>query len=107
MSSGGSALPPPTRRLFPDAGSIDSLDPEAHAPYLLGRLLEDGDCRDLAWLVRTYGRERLVAWVQERGARQLSHRSRVFWHRVLDLGDPGSDGEAARDAEVRGALWPL
>jgi len=108
MSSRGTALPAPTRRLFPEAGSNDSLDLEIHAPYVLGRLLEDGDRRDLAWLVRTYGRERLVAWLQERGSRQLSHRSRVFWHLVLDLGAPANtnsntDGNAA----VRDALWPL
>jgi hypothetical protein len=55
--------------------------------------LEDGDRRDLAWLFGAYGRERLSAWLRERGDRQLSRRSHAFWRVILDV-----DGDAARDA---------
>jgi len=82
---------------------------------VIGRLLEDGDRDDLAWLFRSYGRERLTAWLRQRGARQLSRRSRAFWRVILepeasDAGPSSSDIAAdttAEDSDIFGALWPL
>jgi len=92
------SLPAAARRLFSDHG--DTLDLDTHAPYVIGRLLEDGDREDLAWLFGTYGRERLAAWLRRRGARQLSRRSRAFWRLILD--EPTTE-----DSDIFGALWPL
>lgn len=109
------SLPAASRRLFPEvvlaeagAGEAarggEALDPQAHAPFVIGRLLEDGDGDDLAWLVRTYGRERLAAWLRTRGRRQLSRRSRAFWQILLDTetgpAEPDDIGPARE-------LWPL
>lgn len=102
-------LPEAALRLFPDlvapeAGStLDAggpPDPEAHAPFVIGRLLEDGDGEDLRWLVRRYGEERLAAWLCRRGGRRLSRRSRRFWELVLDR-------EAGPEAPAAGEIWPL
>lgn len=103
------SLPAATRRLFPESGGLpgdfpsDLLDLQDHAPFVIGRLLEDGDRKDLAWLFRTYGSERIAAWLRERGARQLSQRSRAFWHMILD--EPGEP--AAENSDIFRALWPL
>ena len=71
---------------------------EEHAPWLIARLLEDGDSRDLRWLLTHIDREQVRRWVIERGARQLSGRSLAFWRLVLDVEAVG---------EPRGeALWP-
>lgn len=110
------SLPAASRRLFPElvllpedgegeeAREGEALDPQAHAPFVIGRLLEDGDGADLAWLVRTYGRERLAAWLRTRGRRQLSRRSQAFWQILLETEagptEPDSTGLAHE-------LWPL
>jgi hypothetical protein len=117
-------LPDVTLRLFPDAaepgagepgaghpGAGDPLDPRAHAPHVIARVLEDGDRRDLAWLFGAYGRERLSAWLRKRGERQLSRRSRAFWRVILDAdGDAGGDaggGPGPRISRRSPELWPL
>jgi hypothetical protein len=89
-------LPEETRRLFP--GYADS-DLEA-SPFLICRLLEDGDSHDLAWLCRTFPEAELALWLEARGGRQLSVRSRAFWEVVLN--------RQAGDKDLsRSALWPL
>jgi hypothetical protein len=89
-------LPEETRRLFPGYS-----EPElAASPFLIGRLLEDGDSHDLAWLCRTFPEPELALWLEARGGRQLSVRSRAFWEVVLDR-------QAENQALSRSALWPL
>ena len=75
----------------------ETIDVERHTPWLVAGLLEEGDSRDLRWLLETVGREPLENWVAARGARQLSGRSLAFWRLVLDVESVG---------EPRGeALW--
>lgn len=84
-------------RLFP--GSDESgLEPAS--PHVIARLLEDGDGRDLAWLTSAVPEERLGAWLERHGGRQLSRRSRAFWEVVL--GRP-----AGPRPDTWSDLWPL
>ncbi|MES1243563.1 MAG: hypothetical protein ABUT39_18290 [Acidobacteriota bacterium] len=89
-------LPEETRRLFPGYAEADL----GASPLLIGRLLEDGDSHDLAWLCRTVPEAELALWLEARGGRQLSVRSRAFWEVVLGR-------EAGPVAESGSALWPL
>ena len=93
-------LPEETRRLFPGLLSGDMEADVAASSFLIGRLLEDGDSHDLAWLCRTLPEAELALWLEARGGRQLSVRSRAFWEVVLDR-SPGPE------AASRSALWPL
>jgi hypothetical protein len=77
-----------------------ALDDPAHRPFLIARLLEDGDGADLRWLLAEVGEAALGAWLERHGGRQLSRRSRVFWERVLARDAPAPPAAAA-------ALWPL
>jgi len=91
------SLPAGTRRLFPghgDLGGATSTD------FLIGRLLEDGDGADLTWLFATLGETRVGRWFRQRGGRQLSRRSRLFWGRVLEV-------DSGTNVEIGGELWPL
>ena len=88
-------LPEETRRLFSGYAEADL----QASPFLIGRLLEDGDSHDLAWLCRTFPEPELALWLEARGGRQLSVRSRAFWEVVLD--------RQAGDEASRSALWPL
>jgi hypothetical protein len=71
------------------------------ASLVVGRLLEDGDGADLAWLCATVPEADLANWLGRHGARKLSRRSRSFWEIVL--GRPA--GPAVTD--TRTDLWPL
>jgi hypothetical protein len=105
LTSVSGATPPPlaaTTRLFPDPVTradgphpVDGLEP---TPFVIGRLLEDGDSTDLVWLVGAAGEEALAGWLSARGRRQLSRRSRAFWS-VL-LAEPHTD-------PTDDLLWPL
>lgn len=90
-------LPPATRRLFPSHRAEDLLRGTGRG-LLVGRLLEEGDRRDLAWLTAEIGEQTLADWVERRGRRQLSRRSLAFWSRLLDTprAEPPDD-----------PLWPL
>ena len=123
-------LPPAARRLFGDPGAAapgaaargavapgaasggavadaeaPRLDAAAPDPYVLARLLEDGDRADLTWLCRQVSAADLAAWIERHGARRLSRRSLAFWAVTLDRADllPERRPELARRRE----LWPL
>ena len=87
-------------RLFPGLDE-NSLDPAS--PQVIARLFEDGDARDLAWLTAAVSEERLGAWLERHGGRQLSRRSRAFWEAVL--GRPA--GPRPPLDHIGSALWPL
>lgn len=91
--AGDARLPAATRRLFPHHRLEDL---ESGGDLLVGRLLEDGDSHDLAWLSARVGRELLVRWLRRRGGRQLSRRSRAFWSLVLEA-EPGAGGELSEE----------
>lgn len=89
-------LPKSTLRLFPSY-EPHLFERTESRPFVVGRLLEEGDRHDLAWLASEVDESELVRWVEERGARQLSRRSLSFWSRLLRI---------ATD-DVDAALWPL
>jgi hypothetical protein len=67
----------------------ETIDTEAHAPFVLERVLEYGSLGDVRWALGTYGAERLKAFLRERGVRTLSRKTLSFW--TLQL---GLEGEA-------------
>jgi hypothetical protein len=96
----GERIPAHALRLFP--GHDESgLDPSS--PHVIGRLFEDGDARDLAWLTAVVPEERLTAWLERHGSRQLSRRSRAFWEVVLGR----AAGPSHPQDHLGSALWPL
>ncbi len=99
-------LPAATLRLFDGYPKDQLVAPEARE-FVIGRLLEEGDRRDLAWLGAEVGQARLRTWVEQRGERQLSRRSRLFWQRVFGLAKPEEAEVAASEKPPREALWPL
>ena len=90
-------IPPETRRLFPGYADADLAE---GLPFLIARLLEDGDEADLRWLTGNVPETDLAAWLEQRGGRQLSVRSRAFWETVLDR-------RAGGEVPARKDLWPL
>jgi len=87
------------RRLFAHYDDVAQL-PRSAAPFVIAKLLEEGDSRDLRWLIGMCPENELGDWLDRHGARQLSRRSRSFWKVILDRAvstTPSSGDE----------LWPL
>ncbi len=104
-------IPGAALRLFPGYAAADLEAPDAR-PFLLSRLLEDGDGADLRQLFAAVpemsempetseiSEAGAAAWLAAHGGRQLSVRSRAFWELVLGTpAGPAVPGIAA--------LWPL
>jgi len=92
-------LPTSSHRLFAHYPDPQRL-PDTAAEFVMARLCEEGDTRDLQWLTTRYPEHQLADWLQTKGARQLSRRSRSFWEIVLDR-------SVSRSTRRRGELWPL
>lgn len=84
------------------APQLDAADPD---PYVMARLLEDGDRADLAWLCRQVPAGALAAWIERHGARRLSRRSLSFW--AVTLARPDLLPERLPELGRRRELWPL
>ena len=91
--------PVTVQRLLGHYGDFEHLLAETPG-FVIGQVLEEGCGQDLVWLTRVFPEDQIVAWLQSRGPRQLSRRSRLFWERVLSyaIGDP---------PKINNELWPL
>ena len=92
-------IPDDTLRLFGHYDQSARLL-EAAPDFVIGRVLEDGDSRDLNWLFNHFGAGEISDWLERYGSRQLSRRNRSFWSLILE--QPVPDPPAIHDQ-----LWPL
>ena len=95
------SLPKSTERLLAHYGEGKVGLPE-HKVFLIGRLLEEGDTRDLRWLTENVSEKELSGWLKARGGRRLSRRSLAFWATVM--GEVGAISDRLPGTED---LWPL
>lgn len=63
----------------------ESIDPEAHAPFILERVLEYGTLEAVRWALQSYGVERVKGFLRGRGVRTLSRKTLSFWASLLGL----------------------
>ena len=77
-------IPPEFHHVFWDC-QPDRLDPEAHAPFILERLLEYGSLASVRWAMEAYGSERIKGFLLDRGRRTLSRKTLAFWTLILGL----------------------
>ncbi len=63
----------------------DALDTEAHAPFILERVLEYGSLTAVRWALETYGGPRIERFLRERGVRTLSRKTLSLWTVLLGL----------------------
>jgi len=95
------SLPSSTGRLFAHYGDGE-LEFHEHKAFLVGRLFEEGDTRDLRWLNENVTERELSVWLRTYGARRLSKRSLGFWATLLR-----EDEALARRPPETEELWPL
>lgn len=58
---------------------------EAHAPFVLERVLEYGSLAAVRWALQVYGTERIKGFLRNRGVRTLSRKTLSFWTLLLNL----------------------
>lgn len=63
----------------------ERLDPKAHAPYVLERVLEYGSLASVRWANEVYGAEQIREFLMTRGRRTLSRKTLAFWILILGL----------------------
>lgn len=64
---------------------LDTLDAEAHASFVLERVLEYGSLEAARWALATYGPGRLREFLRRRGVRVLSRKTLSLWTVLLGL----------------------
>ena len=67
------------------------LDVQRDADAIIATIVEFGRHRDVQWMLRTYGRERVHAFFREVGSPEISDRTIAFWRAVF---------------EAKGEKWP-
>lgn len=82
--------------LFWDAADED-IDFNAHAPYVMERVLEHGNDAQVQWLFKRYSSDAIRAVVE--ASRGLSARSRNYWRMKLNLWIP------QQSVPRRSAIW--
>jgi hypothetical protein len=94
----GSAIPYSLRPAFQEY-RFEDLSPKKDAELIIERVLSVGDRSELRWLLGCYGREVVVDWVRQMGARRLPWRRYNLWCVVFDL-----PCQRFRDEDQR--IWP-
>jgi hypothetical protein len=70
--------------LFHDV-RVEDIDPEAHAPFVIARVLDRGTMLSVSALVRYYGKDRIRRFFREGGTTRVSRRTVPLWMAYLDL----------------------
>lgn len=69
-------LPDSIKRLFWDVDK-ETIDIEKHSSYIISRIMDYGNCRDIRWMRQTYTDEKIKEVVCKR--KGLSKKSAYFW----------------------------
>jgi hypothetical protein len=84
------ALPEPILHeaiaLFDDVRAME-IDPDAHAPFVISRVLDRGTLASVRALLQLYGRDRIREFFRAGGAVQLSPRTVPLWREFLGLAE--------------------
>jgi hypothetical protein len=63
----------------------EKLDTDEYPEYIMERILEYGTLEGVKWMRRTFGDERIKAFIKGAGQRSLSLRTINFWQMILKL----------------------
>jgi hypothetical protein len=89
--------------LFWDAAP-GGIDPEAHAPYVIGRVLSLGRLAQVRALLAFYGRDRVRVFFRDGGLRHVDARTAAFW--LLVLGLRRDECEPRSSPTPNATFWP-
>ena len=78
---------PSTLKPFFQEYNFETLDAARDWELVVERTLAWGNRAELGWLFTRYGRERVTAWVKQRGAFRLPRRQLASWKVILEIPD--------------------
>lgn len=64
---------------------VDDIDPEAHAPFVIERVLDHGTISSVRALLHFYGRDRIRSFFLEGGIDRVAPRTRPLWTAFFQL----------------------
>ena len=88
-------IPATSKPFFPEYDP-DSLDVEQHASLIIERILAQGSRSEVRWLLDTYSKDRIFAWMAFAGYRRLSKRRYHLWCFVFGL----------PEQKITNRIWP-
>lgn len=91
------------KNVFWDA-NIDKIDPKKHLKYVIERILEYGNQKQVVWMLNFYDRNKIIEIL--RSSRRLSARSANFW--AYYFGVPHKEIKCLNKhfQETQKAHWP-
>jgi hypothetical protein len=63
----------------------EKLDTEEYPEYIMERILEYGTLEGVKWLRKTFGDDKIKAYIKGRARRSLSSKTLNFWQKILKL----------------------
>ena len=83
---------------------FSSLDTQTHPDYIIERILEFGDIKDLNWMMRNYP----IDWIRRTicNTRGLTLKSAIFWAIVLDIPKKQVKCLKRPYLKIRRQFWP-
>ncbi len=81
--------------LFHDVRAA-AIDPEAHAAFVIARVLDHGTVRSVRALLRHYGPDRIRSFFREGGSDRVSRRTVPLWSAFLELAPEECTSKSSR-----------
>lgn len=60
-----------------------TLSTDNHEEFIIGRILEFGDIREIKWLFQNIGKEKILKFISDETQRRLSAKTVCFWRLIL------------------------
>jgi hypothetical protein len=100
-------LPPEIQQeasvLFHDVRLCD-IDPDAHASFVMERVLDRGSMRSVRALLRAYGEDGVRGFFCAGGAQRVSRRTARLWQNYFGLTDEECTPRSS--PRIRSPFWP-
>ena len=80
-----------------------TIDLEAHAPFVIARVLDRGTMRSVSALVRAYGMDRIERFFTEGGAARVSRRTLALWRAFFGLSEEQCTSTSS--PRIRSPFW--
>ena len=71
-----------TRTLFWDIDLL-KLDKDLHKDFILYRIMEEGNMKDVKWMMQFYTRDEITNFIIN--SNRLSKKTASFWKNILDI----------------------
>ena len=83
-------IPEQFHSLFWDL-DLDTIDIIAHRDFIMGRIMELGSWNSMKWLRKTYSKDQILSYLNNRGKRILPFRELNYWLFIVGISSKKRD----------------